>query len=145
MWSGRVNTKVTERTCTRTYTHRDNDLSTITGIWKNSIWLEACHVFCFHPDVSWRLILLYAPLAYRECKSMRPVCSLRVDVVAPSCRFLVVFRILDFFNWQCSFLKHMILVSFSSFQEYLIFLTDSALLQYLYSALYNNYSKHFTL
>jgi hypothetical protein len=44
-----------------------------------------------------------------------------------SCRFLVVFRILDFFNWQCSFLKHMILVSFSSFQEYLVFLTDSAL------------------
>jgi hypothetical protein len=34
MWSGRVSTKVTERTCTRTYTHRDNDLSTITGIRK---------------------------------------------------------------------------------------------------------------
>ena len=46
-----------------------------------------------------------------------------------SYRFLVVFRILDFFFLTDSalFLKHMILVSFSSFQEYLVFLTDSAL------------------
>ena len=44
-----------------------------------------------------------------------------------SCIFLVVFRILDFFNWRCSFLKYMILVSSSSYQEYLIFLTNSAL------------------
>jgi hypothetical protein len=45
-----------------------------------------------------------------------------------SYRFLVVFRILDFFLTDSAlFLKHMILVSFSSFQEYLVFLTDSAL------------------
>ena len=42
--------------------------------------------------------------------------------------FLVVFRILDFFLTDSAlFLKHMILVSFSSFQEYLVFLTGSAL------------------
>jgi hypothetical protein len=39
------------------------------------------------------MILLYAPLAYRECKSMRPVCSLRVDVVAPSYRSDILYGV----------------------------------------------------